>query len=800
MPNSHGVPTPREVDKWNFFALNDWASIVRVGNTTFKEQIDKTRNHFGEVGQGWSGAAHDAAYERVDEDFTQARKIYYEIDDVPTLLEQAGSTLSSFKQVVLDRISDAKALGLWVDDAWQIPDKDGVERKTIDEHQTAVRAAFADLMNEIAKHKQKLADNAELVRAAGDLFGSGIDVGEAATQGGRLGGQDGRAIAEGARNHDTSGFDAVLDNVPAYILTEEQRQALANGEEVTTVPASVQDYYREFYRSAGKDGVLALEDYLSAREQGGSTIAAAQRDNLANGLNLISNEKIVSRGIDGKTLAQGGYENLPADIRQLVSGRIEDRIGAYGSPTQVRDRFAEQAKFAELLGQSNPGYAPGKEFGVELGRQGASIANYLNEVDKNMGGNLPSAFYDTDRAMMDRAAQQFLTEAGRNHESAYALMTGDGVNADLSHGALGETFKPGAYKAQEFGNAIFRHEWPDDGKAAAGLFDWTGEHSHDPGVGGDHARRVLAALPDHFAPDDHKGTLLMDDGRPITENAEDGTTTFEGVSQSFAKNPELATGLAKALAPNVDILNLPAVVSDGHGGTVQVTTGVNGDQLAFAPDDGRRLLFLANLSDEGSLYLETARQANQADMIARISQGLDPDQLETSKYLANIDAHMDVASQNAKSYMNSLEVGGHNDHMQDQWETRQKAGEIVKDLISQGTDAAIGRAPGGALVHGLIGDLRDKGLDQALEAWNPEPDVRGVQYPDKYVFQSAADQKFQSDLRFENTHSSQPIPRELLSSYIRDYGGAYNDTASSSLVIDSDSMKKWFSGAVEAPK
>ncbi|MEV6071038.1 hypothetical protein AB0L82_31210 [Nocardia sp. NPDC052001] len=800
MPNSKGAPTPREVEKWNFFALNDWAAVVRAGNTTFKTQIDKARNHFGDVGQGWSGVTHDAAYERVDEDYTQARKVFYDIDDVPGMLEQAGSSLSSFKQVVLDKIADAAAIGLWVDDAWQIPDKEGVERQTIDDHQAAVRGALAELMNEIATHKQKLTANAELIRAAGDLFGSSINVDEAAAQGGRLGGQDGRAIALAAQNHDTGAFAGIVDNMPGYVLNDQERRALANGEEVSTVPAAVQDYYREFYRAAGKDGVLALDDYLSGQEKGGNTVAAAQRDNLANGIMLVGNDKVVSRGPDGKILAQGGYANLPADIRELVSGRVEDRVAAYGSPAQVRDRFAQQARFAELLGQANPGYTPGKEFGIELGRQGASIANYLNQVDRNMNGNLPSAFLDSDRALMDRAAQQYLTAADRNHESAYALLTGDGVTTDLSHGALGDTFKPDAYKPKEFADAVFRHDWPDQGKAAAGLFDWAGEHSHDQGMTGDHARQVLATLPNYFAPHDHNGTLLMDDGRPITDDVKDGVTTFSEISKSFANNPELATGLAKALAPNVDLFNLPGAVTDGHGGVTPVTTGVNGEQLSFGSNDGRRMLFLANLSDDGSLYLETARQLNQAEVTQGIVQGRDPDPLETAKYLANVDAHMNVGAQNAKIYLDSLKADEHNHHVQDQYEAKQQAGEFVKDLIGQSTDIAIDRVPGGAIVHGIVGDLRDSGLDQVIEAWNPEPDLKGVQYPDLYDSRSIADQGFKSYLEDANQRNGQSITRENERAYIGNYGGAYNDTVGSSLLTNTDQIKYWLTGGVGAPK
>ncbi|MCM6778191.1 hypothetical protein NDR87_32385 [Nocardia sp. CDC159] len=785
MPNSKGVPTPREVEKWNFNALNDWAGVVRAANTTFKEQIDKARNHFGDLGSVWSGAAHDAAYERVDEDYNQARKVFYEIDDMPGMLEQAGSGLTSFKQVVLDKIADAAALGLWVDDAWQIPDNSDVERSVIDDHQAAVRAAFQALLDEIARYKQTLVSNAELIRAAGDLFGSNINVDEAASQGGRLGGQDGRAVADAVRNHDDRALADIVDNMPNYVLTDQERQALANGQEVSTVPAGVQDYYREFYRSAGKDGVLALNDYLAAQEKTGNPVAAAQRDNLANGLMMVSNDKVVSRGPDGKIVAQGGYQNLPPDIRELVSGRAEEHIDPDATPFDVRDRFVDQARFADLLGEANPGYTPGKEFGIELGRQGASITNYLDQVDKNMHGYMPTGFQEGDRDLMERSAQQYLTAAGRNHDASHALLTGEGVTTDPSGGALGDRFHPQKYDPKEFANTIFNHEWGDDGKAAAGLYSWAGDLTHDQGPTGEKAREIAEVLPKYLAPVDSHSTLLGGDGKPITNG--EGPSVFQNSAESFAKNPELATGLAKVLAPNLDAFA-------GY----HAQTGIENNQLQLGREDARRLLFLSCMSDPGTMYLETSRQAYDAAVLDRIAQGQDPKPFDTALMLANVDAHVSLAERNAAIYKDAAEVDGRNTHEQELYDTRQKGWDFAKSLVSGGIEEATNKVPGGAIVQSIIGDMADKGMDKAIEAWDPEPTPGKMQFPSAEAIQNDGYNSFESAL-VEATKDN-PLPQDKFDQYRRDYSGAYNDVVPNVLVTDANDLEKLVTGGVGAPR
>ncbi|RDI62854.1 TPR repeat region-containing protein [Nocardia pseudobrasiliensis] len=785
MPNSKGLATPREVAKWNFLALNDWAAVVRAGNGTFKEQIDKARNHFGEIGTVWSGAAHDAAYERVDEEYNQARKVFYEIDDMPGMLEAAGSGLSAFQQVVMSKIADAEALGLWVDDLWQIPDNSDVERSVIDDHQAAVRSAFQSLLDEIARYKQTLTSNSELVRAAGDLFGSSIEVDEAASQGGRLGGEDGKAIADAARDHNDRAFADIVDNMPAYVLTDQERQALANGEEVSTVPAGVQDYYREFYKSAGKDGVLALNDYLAAQEKNGNPVAAAQRDNLANGLMMVSNDKVVSRGPDGKVLAQGGYQNLPADIRELVSGREEERISDDGRPQQVRDRFIDQSRFADLLGEANPGYTPGKDFGIELGRQGESITHYLDQVDSNMHGSMPTGFQEGDRDAMERAATQYLDAAGRNHDASHALLTGEGVTQDPTGGALGDHYSPQKYDPKEFASTIFNHEWQDDGKAAAGLYSWAGDHTHDQGATGEKAREIAEVLPKYLAPTDHNGTLLGSDGKPITSGKD--ASIFQNSAESFAKNPELATGLSKVLAPNLDSFA-------GY----HTQTEIDNNQLQLGREDARRLLFLSCMSDEGTMYMETSRQTYDAAILDRIAQGQDPKPFDTALMMANVDAHVSLAERNAAIYKDAAEVDGRNTHEQELYDTRQKGFEFAKSIVSGGVEEATNKVPGGAIVQSIVGDLADKGMDKAIEAWNPEPTPEKLQFPSVEAVQNDGYDTFEKALL--GATKDNPLPQEKFDQYRRDYSGAYNDVVPNTLVTDANDLEKLVTGGVGAPR
>ncbi len=41
----------------------------------------------------------------------------------------------------------------------------------------------------------------------------------------------------------------------------------------------------------------------------------------------------------------------------------------------------------------------------------------------------------------------------------------------------------------------------------------------------------------------------------------------------------------------------------------------------------------------------------------------------------------------------------------------------------------VNKLPGGEIIHGVVGSLRDQGWDTAIDQWNPKPDPAVVKFP-----------------------------------------------------------------------
>ncbi|MEC3920187.1 TPR repeat region-containing protein [Nocardia sp. CDC160] len=735
-----------EVEKWRVAALTDFANaLASANNDTFQVNIDKPKTFFTDLGSSWQGAAYNAAYDRVDADHTQARKVWTYIDDLITEIHSAASDVDSNRTVVLGKVGDARGAGLNVADNWVVCDKDGVSADTIKAHQDAIDGALRPFYVAVANARTKIGAAAELVRSAGDLFGSDLDVNDAPMQGGRLGAEDGKAVADAVKNGDSAKLDEISARLPTAVLTPEQKQALLEGKDVPSLSAEAQDYYKEFFANAGKDGLLGLNDRLEARATSGpghpaDTVAASQQQGLADGMLAVTNEHLgTGTGPDGKLVSPGSYTNLPSDIRQLISGRIFDKTdGQIAGPDGIVKDIRQREQLADLLSKASPDAVGGKTFSMEVARQGASLARYLNESEKPpFGGHLPPDFGPDDRGKIETAANRLLGVGERNHEADYQLLTGRDsatgarIPNDLSFGAGGDDFHParGNYDPKEFARDVFGHTWDDHGRTAAGLFDWTADHSHDQDAVGDLSRKMLTSLPGVFAPDHGKVDVQ-------------GTSFYNEISSDFAKNPELATGLSKVMGSNID-----AFVNQDNPQTRVVSEwpaghpGPNDQEAQLTRTDANRLLFLAAQSDKGRLVLETARQAYENAMLdqAFMHGGNNPGAWldQNAPHLGQFDAQINDAQMNAMMYQDRNHVMGVNDHLQEMWKTKQEGFQLAKQAI----DAI--PIPGGKLASGVAGILRDQSIDSVISGLNPPPKFHMME------FESPGDASTKMQLKFE---------------------------------------------------
>ncbi|KZM71646.1 hypothetical protein [Nocardia terpenica] len=779
------------VEKWRVPALTDLAAaLAKANNETFGVNIEQPKKHFADLGTSWQGAAYNAAYDRVGQDHDQARKVWAYVDDLVTAIRNAAADIDSHRTVLLTKVNDARSHGLTVADNWVIPDKDGVPVDTINALQDAINLAFYPFRDAVANTATKISEAAELVRTAGDLFGSDLDVTDAPSQGGRTGAEDGKEAAEAAKNGDPAKLDEVAAHLPTHVLTPEQMQALSEGKDVPTLPAEVQDYYKEFFKNAGKDGVLALQDHLQQEatatpDHPASTVAAAQQRALADGMMTITDEHVgTGIGPNGKLSSPGAYTNLPPDIRQLISGREQEYVGDKSGPGDTVRRMQDRMKLANLLGNADPNMTGGTTFSTELGRQAQSMAQYLDS-----SGGRPIGFTDEETKSLNDAATKFLNTATRNHEADYQLLTGHGLDgqkipADLSFGANGNQYRsPGDYDPQKFADTVFRnHTWPDQGKAASNLFEWAGQHTHDPGAQlpgteGNRAREVVAKLPQLLAP--HHGDSL--DMGPGNKSLVQSTT------DSFNKNPEFANSLSRVITGNLDSFADQGTTLMRHDPNIPVEMQLR---------DSQRLLFLANQTEEGRQTLETARQSYDNAVAYQLANNqIAPEsQVDTIRKLATLDAHITDSRYNALTYQHGNDIAQQNDQALKSYNQTKDISDVAKKIV----DAV--PVPGGPVGTTVKNIAEDQAYKAIMNGVNPPPTPHLLQFPYADEVQKSGNDEFGTRLQTFLDYSANRPPQQTLNSYYTQYQDNYDSTIDSTLVKNSSDLEQLATGGQQAPK
>lgn len=360
-------------------------------------------------------------------------------------------------------------------------------------------------------------------------------------------------------------LDRVADGLPPSPLSADQLKALADGKEVTNVPKDTLDYYREFYDRAGKDGLLALDRHLESKEAAGNTDAGSQRDRLANGLTVLSNEKVVEHNPDGSEAWRGGYDQLPSDVRGLIESRRTDPLPIDGQNpvSPLEQHFADVSQLGELLGEANPGYQPGTELGTEL---------YLKAADmiEPAGNQLPVA--DTSWEEYQGAASSFADIAGRNNDASAAIWSGQGEHLPIG------------YDREHTVRTLLGEDWSKvgGGTGAATLLDWMSEDTP-------RSRQALIDLPHMLAPSD-------DD------------SVWNSQRDAFAHNSAVATEMAKVLAAHTEALSVP-----GQPFGFDATEIDSKGQPRLNATDAGRLLELGSYSEEGRANLATAAERVRID-------------------------------------------------------------------------------------------------------------------------------------------------------------------------------------------
>ncbi|BCN78128.1 hypothetical protein [Prescottella equi] len=457
------MPSLPEVRSWNTALLSDAAARTAAADSRFLDELASASRGIDDLGHDWSGIAYDAARDRVDAERAAGQSLSNEVRDLAKILDDGAQRLYWARDAALARVEAALAEGCTVLDDWSVVGGAGAFAELLVAHRDAVAEAAAALAREDTEVARLIEDAAQRIRARGDRIGSGGAPSDSTVDGaGRLGNEDGAALATAAAAGDVETLDRIAGQLPVQGLTAAELDTLAAGGQVGTLPQTVRDYYAELYRAAGKDGVLALGDHLRTQEAGGDPRSGRALNSLANGLMVVSNENIGNGyNPDGSLRSPGSYDQLPSDLREVISTRTHgDDANAIRYPGESgalgdQYRFHEDTRrLGELLKESEPGYAPGTEFARELTRQAANLAE-------------GTALSGADPTLVEQSMRDYLEVSGRNHEAITQLLTGEGSDRV----PLDSDYRPANTLTP-----LLQFDWSDD-RGAPNLFGWIGENA-----------------------------------------------------------------------------------------------------------------------------------------------------------------------------------------------------------------------------------------------------------------------------------------------------------------------------------
>lgn len=171
------VPTLSQVQtEWKPWLLNDAGAEIRSRNAEFVTMIDGTVTQIREAGSHWSGDAYYAAYDRVAGDRDNGNKVAQETEALAQALVDGGTTLTGYRQALLDKVTEATAAGFTVSEDWQVTssgDSSGSDDETLQTHQTAITTALNEMLGTQAGITTAIETAGAAVKTRGEQLGDG---------------------------------------------------------------------------------------------------------------------------------------------------------------------------------------------------------------------------------------------------------------------------------------------------------------------------------------------------------------------------------------------------------------------------------------------------------------------------------------------------------------------------------------------------------------------------------------------------------------------------------------------------
>ncbi|MGS2806121.1 TPR repeat region-containing protein [Nocardia sp. MW-W600-9] len=710
------MPTRTDITNWKPEKLSEWATELETDTQLYETQLARMLIHF--QGTTWAGAAYDAAADRFVEEHDQGRRLSQEVRDAATALRAADGRLANERRVLLGKVSEAEndascPVPLKVADNWVVSSArtsgdtlTGEQRQTVidkvNAHQATINAAYYSLTGAVSEVGVAITTANQAIRVRGDLLGDGIDAPTEDSKAADLGTEDGKALTDYLNTHPESARDpAVLDRIasqlPTQTLTEEQLRILSQGGTVDSLPTEVQEYYRNLYQTAGSDGILALSEHLATAEDSGNTVAAAQRDALANGMMVISNENIgTGRNPDGTLTNPGSYQNLPSGIRDLIEAKRTDpnpiNPNVPGGPAvALQEQWQDTNDLADLMGQANPGYEPGQELGTNLIVKSSDM--------------IQDQFHPQGR---DEAAAQFLDIGTRNDDSSHQIWSGDGM--------------PEGYKPRETVQGLLYYDWPESAQGSPTvLLDRVSEEAQLPvnTERGDRGRADLAALGSMFS-------------------STDDAAAWENTRQEFAGNPELANKVSQMVSSNLDSVSSRAY-PEGYPGDSKVLDGV----ARWNGEEGNRLMELGSYTEEGRVGLTTAVEQHRLSELTEAMQKNpeNPASILAGSNAGTLSGRLDDAMWDA--IIGEDKKKGEDAISAEEENLLRRAKMMGADMAGMLVDEGVAKIPGSQVVQDVTGLEAGNTTSGLIQEWIGKPEYDFKDRPNSQELKAEANQSAQ---------------------------------------------------------
>ncbi|MFI5502849.1 alpha/beta hydrolase [Nocardia asteroides] len=170
--------------------LTQLGDRVDLATTDAGNEFRRMPKHVADAYSYWSGAAYNAASDRVDEDASQALKINAEVNDLVTVLRQAGQRLTDEKSNLMSKVSTAENLvpiageSYRVHDDWNFratfadntpDDKRATITDQVKAHQGLIDQAFYQLRDAAQQADRLIRAAAQQILDAGNAIGESLD-------------------------------------------------------------------------------------------------------------------------------------------------------------------------------------------------------------------------------------------------------------------------------------------------------------------------------------------------------------------------------------------------------------------------------------------------------------------------------------------------------------------------------------------------------------------------------------------------------------------------------------------------